>query len=83
MGDVCVGSGSELRPGCLLMLALFLQALSAAADLALFFFLLHFFSLLFVTSHRLHAAQTRPTPTRASAAVGLKQTLPGANDQDP
>lgn len=58
MGDVCVGSGSELRPGCLLMLALFLQALSAAADLALFFFLLHFFSLLFVTSHRLHAAQT-------------------------
>lgn len=65
------------RPGCLLMLARFLQALSASADLALFFFLLHFFfSLRFVTSHRPHVCNLLP--------VCLKQTPPaGASDQDP
>lgn len=76
MGDVCVGSGSELRPGCLLMLALFLQALSAAADLALFFFTLCHFT-------PATRSADQPIPTRTSAAVGLKQTLPGANDQNP
>lgn len=42
---------------------------------------LFFPPLLFVTSHWAHADQ--PTPACASAAVGLKQTPPGANDQDP
>lgn len=73
-----MGSGGELRPGCLLMLALFLQAPSAAADLALFFFWLHlFFSPLFCHFTLGAASTERFLP----AAVGLRQASPGTNDQ--
>lgn len=42
---------------------------------------LFFFTLCHFTPATRSADQ--PIPTRTSAAVGLKQTLPGANDQNP
>lgn len=83
MGDVCVGSGSELRPGLPVDVgAVSSGSVCSSGSRSVFLLAAHFF---FTLCHFTPATRSadQPIPTRTSAAIGLKQTLPGANDQNP